>query len=337
MHHSSRQLSHIEDTSGDFHVRSPWRRSATPPRTACPDRNGTGRRPGLSLQLSYLAPSRRPFGVSSVGQLPSLGWFPGVDDSNGGYGGPSHGHRQRTQGGLLRHPGPPARDRPGLRGGQDASYWKNLVPALSKSTGSEIITYDRAGMGASDEVPGPWKVQDAVSDLAAGLTALDATHDVVLVSHSEAGEIATDFVDDHPGWVSGAVLVDASLPEFYTDAEIDKIVAVNQGQIAAPANQPSTPQTRQLIAVAQNYGPAHQAYHKLAWPQNIPATVIVSAKTPFDTSPPDAQLWRDAQAAFAAKAPNRQLITAAGSSHDVPIDRPDVILQAVDAMVAKVG
>jgi pimeloyl-ACP methyl ester carboxylesterase len=222
-------------------------------------------------------------------------------------------------------------------GGQDASYWKNLVPVLSKNTGSEIITYDRAGMGASDEVPGPWKVQDAVSDLAAGLTALGVTRDVVLVSHSEAGEIATDFVNDRPGWVSGAVLVDASLPEFYTDAEIDKIVAVNQGQIAALAKQPSTPQTRQLIAVAQNYGPAHQAYHRLSWPQDVPVTVIVSAKTPFDTSPPDAQLWRNAQAAFAAKAPNRQLITAAGSSHDVPLDRPDVVIQAVDAMVAKVG
>ena len=99
-------------------------------------------------------------------------------------------------------------------GGLDSSYWAKLVPQLAKDTGSEVITYDRAGIGASDEVPGPWKVQDAVSDLAAGLRALGATHDVVLVSHSLAGEIATYFVRDNPGWVSGAVLVDASLPVF---------------------------------------------------------------------------------------------------------------------------
>jgi pimeloyl-ACP methyl ester carboxylesterase len=42
-------------------------------------------------------------------------------------------------------------------GGLDASYWKNLVPTVAASTGSEIITYDRAGLGASDEVPGPWQ------------------------------------------------------------------------------------------------------------------------------------------------------------------------------------
>ncbi|MEY9892808.1 pimeloyl-ACP methyl ester carboxylesterase [Catenulispora sp. MAP5-51] len=222
-------------------------------------------------------------------------------------------------------------------GGQDSSYWKNLVPVLSKDTGSEIITYDRAGMGDSDEVPGPWKVEDAVSDLDAGLQQLGVTHDVVLVPHSEAGEIATYFVNDHPGVVAGAVLVDASLPDFYTPSELARVIAANQDQIAQLAKAPSTKQTRQLLAVAQNYGPAHQAYHQMTWPQDVPAIVVASAKTPFDTSPADAQLWRDAQAAFAAHAPNRQLVTAAGSSHDVPLDRPDVVIKAVQDMIAEVN
>jgi pimeloyl-ACP methyl ester carboxylesterase len=220
-------------------------------------------------------------------------------------------------------------------GGLDASYWKNLVPTLAKSTGSEIITYDRAGLGASDEVPGPWNVDDAVSDLHAGLTQLGLTHDVILVSHSEAGEIATYFVREHPGVVADAVLVDASLPEFYTDDEIARIEAEEQPQIAALRNQPSTKANRQLLAVAADYVPMHTAYHQIAWPQDVPAVVIASAKTPFETSPLDAQRWRDAQTAFAAAAPNRTLVTAAGSSHDVPIDRPDVVINAIDSMIAK--
>jgi len=61
------------------------------------------------------------------------------------------------------------------------------------------------------------------------------------------------------------------------------------------------------------------------------------AKTPFDTSPQDAQLWRDAQATFAKAAPNRRLVLAEESSHDVPVDRPDVVIKAVDEMVATVG
>ncbi|HEY4453673.1 MAG TPA: alpha/beta hydrolase [Pseudonocardiaceae bacterium] len=222
-------------------------------------------------------------------------------------------------------------------GGLDASYWNKLVPTLAKDTGSEIITYDRAGLGASAEVPGPWQPANAVSDLDAGLTGLGLTHDVVLVSHSEAGEIATYFVRDHPGVVEGAVLVDASLPDFCTDEEIARVEAAEQPQIAALRNQPSTKANRQLLSVAEDYAPVHTAYHQVTWPQNVPAIVIASATTPFDTSPVDAQRWRAAQAAFAAKAPNRTLVTAAGSSHDVPIDRPDVVIDSIQKMIAKRG
>lgn len=225
-------------------------------------------------------------------------------------------------------------------GGLDSSYWKNIVPALAKNTGSEIITYDREGMGASDPVPGPWKVQNAVSDLEAGLTSLGVTRDVVLVSHSEAGEIATYFTREHPSQVVGAVLVDASLPQFSTDTEIARVAAATQGQVKAiQALKPKdvTKPDRQLLAVAANYVADQRAYHQQTWPADVPATVIVSAQTPFPTSPPDAQAWRAAQAQFAKAAPNRQLVTAAHSSHDIPLDSPDIVEAQVEAMVKTVG
>lgn len=222
-------------------------------------------------------------------------------------------------------------------GGLDSSYWKDVVPALAKKTGSEIITYDRAGMGASDEVPGPWKVQNAVSDLEAGLTALGATHDVVLVSHSEAGQIATYLTRQHPDQIAGAVLVDASLPEFSTDTEIARVQAATQAQLDALKGHATTKADKQLLAVAADYGPSQRAYHKVSWPTSVPVTVIASAKTPFPTSPPDAKAWRAAQAAFAGAAPNRKLVVAARSSHDIPIERPDVVETQVAAMVKDVS
>lgn len=56
---------------------------------------------------------------------------------------------------------------------------------------------------------------------------------------------------------------------------------------------------------------------------------MVSEKTPLDGSPEDAQRWRDAAASFAQEAPNRTLVTAKGSSHEVPTDRPDLVRSAV--------
>src|ERR1700743_3117960 len=46
-------------------------------------------------------------------------------------------------------------------GGLDSSYWDGLVPELAKRTGSKIITYDRAGMGSSEEVSGDWNIHAA--------------------------------------------------------------------------------------------------------------------------------------------------------------------------------
>ncbi|KIF74266.1 hypothetical protein QR77_10260 [Streptomyces sp. 150FB] len=217
-------------------------------------------------------------------------------------------------------------------GGNDASYWENIVPVLAKETGREIITYDRSGEGRSPYVPGPWKAPKAASDLAAGLRQLKADKNVTLVSHSLAGEIATYYVKDHPRSTAGAVLVDANLPQFFTRSETAKLVAANQAQIDALKGQPITPEIRQLLAEAANYGPVHNTYHKQSWPRTVPVTAIVSSETPFPT-PDDAQLWRTAQQQFVDAGPHRNLVVADPSSHDVPLDRPEIVVKAVEDMV----
>lgn len=220
-------------------------------------------------------------------------------------------------------------------GGQDSSYWNNLVPVLAKRTGSEIITYDRAGFGASDYVKGPWSVKSATADLANGLKVLGATHDVILVAHSLAGEIATYLVRQHPDWIAGAVLSDANVPEFYTDKEIDRANALYAPAIMAAKANPLTKESRQLLAVAASFVKISRAFHRTSWPHSVPVTVIVSEKTPFET-PDDAEAWRDAHRKFAARAANRRLVLANGSSHDVAHDRPDVVIDAVLAMVRRI-
>jgi hypothetical protein len=75
----------------------------------------------------------------------------------------------------------------------------------------------------------------------------------------------------------------------------------------------------------------------MTYPENVPVKVIVSGKTPFPTSPKDAKAWRDAQAAFVAASPtNRTLTTAVGSSHEVPVERPDLVIDGVRDMLEKI-
>ncbi|WP_405459040.1 alpha/beta fold hydrolase [Streptomyces sp. NBC_00101] len=222
-------------------------------------------------------------------------------------------------------------------GGEDSSYWKELVPELRADTGATVITYDRAGLGRSEAVPGPWDAEAAAADLKKGLTDLGVTQDVLLVSHSQAGEVATYFAKENPKLVSGAVLVDANLPPFFTDQEIARLSAANQPQVDAAKKDPTTPENRQLLSTAENFTPAHRAFHEASWPTAVPARVIVSEKTPFDGSPEDARRWHEAAATFAQQAPNRTLVTAEGSSHDVPKDRPELVLAEIGKMAAVRG
>ncbi|MFF2525623.1 alpha/beta fold hydrolase [Streptomyces liangshanensis] len=219
-------------------------------------------------------------------------------------------------------------------GGEYSTQWKDIAPELHAATGATVITYDRAGLGRSDVVPGPWKAEDAVSDLKAGLKQLGVTHDVTLVSHSQAGEIANYLAESDPHLLSGAVLVDANLPQFFTDKEIPRLVAATRPEVDAAKKDPEKPENRQLIATADGFAAAHRAFHRVTSPDSVPATVMVSEKTPFDGSPEDARRWRDAAASFAHEAPNRTLVTAQGTSHEIPTERPDLVLKAVEAMFA---
>jgi pimeloyl-ACP methyl ester carboxylesterase len=218
-------------------------------------------------------------------------------------------------------------------GGADSSYWDTLVPELAKLTGSRIITYDRAGAGRSDDVPGPWSLQGATDDLANGLQKLGATRNVILVSHSLAGEIATYITRQHPQWFAGVVLVDANVPEVYTDAFIDRATAIYAPIIAATKATPPSQQGRQLLALSESFRETSQAFHKATWPAAVPAIVIVAEHPPFEAEA-DAQWWKDAHRQFAQGANNRKLVMADRSSHDVAHDRPDLIIQAVEEMVA---
>lgn len=222
-------------------------------------------------------------------------------------------------------------------GGNDASYWNALVPQLASMTGATIVTYDRTGSGLSSDVPGAFSAAAAAEDLATGVQDLGLPEGpVVLASHSLAGEVATYLVNDHPGLVQGAVLIDANVPQFFTPEETERLVAANDEQAAAVKAEPQTRQTRQLLAVADGFGPAHTAYHALTWPSDLPVDVIVSQETPMPAGSPDAQNWREAEQEFADAAPNRSSTTAEGSSHDVAIDRPDVVRQQIADVLSKV-
>ncbi len=214
-------------------------------------------------------------------------------------------------------------------GGEDSSYWADLLPQIAEQSGSELITYDRAGYGQSDEVKAPYKIQASVTDLESGLKQLGATKDVIIVAHSFGGEVDTFIAVKHPDWFVGAVLVDTNLPNFFTERETARLFR------QMPKISMNNKENRTTAAIIAAYPRISHEFHKLVWPPQIPCIVIVSENTPF-TSSTDARLWRQAHIDFAQAAKNRVLILAKHSSHDVIHDRPNLVIHSIITMITEV-
>ena len=215
-------------------------------------------------------------------------------------------------------------------GGMDGSAWDPVLGTIHAATGAELITFDRAGFGDSDEDTRPVQLQHEVDDLKAGLAALGVDSNIVLVAHSFGGEVAFPFVSQNPGWVARAVLVDGTVPSFCTDEEMARMVSTFPKDM-----EQDDKQGRTWAAFFAAFPAMQHGFHTMHWPDSVPAAVIVSEHPPFLT-PEENALWTQDHVDFAHAAANRSVEIAEGSGHIVMSDRPDVVSQAVVAAVEQV-
>jgi pimeloyl-ACP methyl ester carboxylesterase len=96
--------------------------------------------------------------------------------------------------------------------------WGWVQPQVSAF--ARTCSYDRAGIGWSDQAPGPRSVTAISSQLRDLLDATGEAGPYVLVGHSMAGLLMRRFIMDQPDQVVGAVFVDAADPSFLTDPNI---------------------------------------------------------------------------------------------------------------------
>lgn len=88
--------------------------------------------------------------------------------------------------------------------------WTQIRDALRSRV--RICLYDRAGLGRSEPVRGPRRIEDFVGDLAGLLNAAQVEPPYVLVGASFGGLIASHFAARHRAKVQGLLLLDAVHP-----------------------------------------------------------------------------------------------------------------------------
>jgi pimeloyl-ACP methyl ester carboxylesterase len=100
-------------------------------------------------------------------------------------------------------------------GGGDGLDWGVVQPALSKTT--RVCSYDRAGMGWSDELPPPRDAVHVADELSGLLQAAGIDGFIVLMGHSRGGMFVREYASRYPAQVAGLILVDSHVPLMQLD------------------------------------------------------------------------------------------------------------------------
>lgn len=219
-------------------------------------------------------------------------------------------------------------------GGAELASWASVPESIAARTGATVVTYDRAGFGGSELGPLDLSPARQVEDLRAALDALEVPLPRIVGGHSYGGLMALHHAARHPDEVAAVLLVDAMNPRF-VEATGDFIHTT-----VPEIPDPETDTERALARLIRTFDDFLRtvAAEEPAIPQPM-AVITANAWWGRDgvEDPEVEAAWRASHAAIAAAAPNRWLIVAEGSRHDVPGMRPDAIVDAAVRLAEEVA
>ncbi|CAN5775389.1 alpha/beta hydrolase [soil metagenome] len=246
----------------------------------------------------------------------------------------------------------------GLRGAADVWHMSSAEGAPrvfpEVATFTRVCAYDRPGTvvggdkpGRSDPVPQPTTAQDAVADLHALLSAAEEPGPYVLVGHSYGGLLVRLYAMTYPQDVFGLVLIDASSEFLPADMTPEQRAfwkplrdPVTQEDIAAyeGIERPDTDRSFEQVRAAAPLRPLPLVVLSAdrPWGPQIPPLIAAGALPP-DT-PPDFGYVIDAAQKLAQKelaklVPNAEHITETHSGHDIHIEQPRLVIEAIRRVV----
>ena len=234
--------------------------------------------------------------------------------------------------------------------GGSSADWGFVQPDVARFT--RVCSYDRAGMGYSDPGPSPRTARRIASELAELLARSGIAGPVVLVGASIAGFDVRVFASDHPERAAGLVLVDASHEDDVHEAPrmarfvpllstigVLRLFGVSFGQRVeslAPSVRQFARATSfraagyqaaadEIIHIRDSASEVRSSRRKLT----IPVLVVTGGRGADEN-------WRQLQRDQASLSERGCLMIAEQSGHVVPIDQPEVVVDAIRAVVETV-
>lgn len=247
-------------------------------------------------------------------------------------------------------------------GGMPAAF---SAPLQARIAGfGRVLSYDRAGLGASDPAPRPLTFQEHARDLRDLLVAAGEPGPFIIVAESFGGLVARMFARAFPEAVAGLVLVD-SAEEGHVFSRLDLLLASGRQQLAVvrllrpigllgPLMSRSLPpsfdseQRRHIARIVkrrEHWTAAMQEAHAYSTTpeeqrvvggfgrlDDFPLTVIAHGKPFRGPHAPLEEGWREGQQRLSALSGRSRFVVAERCGHGVAQEDPDLVAREVRSM-----
>lgn len=202
--------------------------------------------------------------------------------------------------------------------------WRDVFAQMSST--NTVFAYNRPGIGQSRETTRPRDGETIVADLRALLRSRDLKPPYILVGHSVGGLYMQLYARLYPSEVAGLVLVDPTHPtQFEGEGAIE-----NRGLASA------------LIATQGLFGPVKAEFDGVeptgravlaapALPDDMPVVILIAP----NRSGTAIGAFDNAKRADFARLYPHAVIREVDSGHNIPVERPDAIVQAIREVISR--
>jgi pimeloyl-ACP methyl ester carboxylesterase len=235
-------------------------------------------------------------------------------------------------------------------GGAGAATWTAVQPHLSDNT--RVCSYDRANVpgGASSFASKPRTATDVVADLHALIHESGLPGPYVLVGHSNGGVFARLYASLHPDGVEGLVLVDSAhedqelrrdeiMQQYFSEEEWEAILEARRQQAALPFVSAIGDEAVDMM-LSFNEMRAARTEHPLP-PMELSVMSHGKVDPPAPGEPEGMsealeELWQELQDDLASLAPGSERTVVEDSGHQIPLERPDAVVDAIKRVIASI-
>lgn len=206
---------------------------------------------------------------------------------------------------------------------RDSTDWRLVQPKVAQFT--QVCSYDREGLGKSvvdtGASPETECLDEQVDDLRRLLRTAHVEPPYLLVGHSAGGLHVRRFTRDHATEVMGLVFVDSAHEE-----QIWRFQAIDPASVQGPPADPKR---------ARCGGGLATPGERLVWRTDLPLIVLrhgipLTFEGPLAAHTAEFNEAVDAMADdLAARSSKGQLRIAPHSGHDIMLDEPDLVVQAI--------